>query len=162
MCPDTTYSTHANTRALPCWCRFNVRYAAGGEYESLDIYFAKANRSGVRIVNTNHIAPGLLADFTASEQLVSLELEGAAQDTVCHFYDTDQCVGHKQPLAITWDYDPASGDLFVYLTGGKAVGHLRHTEDPRVLIGTTDEGLWQAFVVRDAAQSIPAGASQAA
>ncbi len=112
--------------------------------------------------HSDELAPGMVAKYTVSEQLVGLDLYGVPLGSMFHFYETAQWVGDKQPLAITWDYDPASGDLFVYLTVGKAVGQLVPTEDPRLFMGTTDEGLLQAFVVRDAAQSIPAWASQAA
>ncbi len=137
-----------------------MHYIAYWDTKTLAIYFTRAT-PGV-IDHTDHIAQAIVVDYTASEQLVSLDLNYAPHHSVCHFYDTDQWVGDKQPLKVTWDYDPASGDLYVYLTEGKSVGQLRHTEDPRVLIGVTDEGLWQAVVVRDAVQSIPAGASQAA
>lgn len=140
--------------------RWTPYWDALSRTESLILCFTNA---GDRIAHTEEAVPGILVDYTASEQIVDLDLHDISPlDIVFHLYDTDQVVGDKQPLNITWDYDPGSGDLLVYLTGEKVIGQLRHTEDPRVFVGVTDEGLWQAFVVKDAVQNIPAGASQAA
>ncbi len=123
--------------------RFNVNYHAFWDTKSMIIHFFEAT-SGV-IADSCEIAPGIVADVNESKQLVGLDLYGVPLGSMYHFYDTDQWVGDKQPLAITWDFDPASGDLFVYLTGGKAVGQLVPTEDPRLFMGTTDEGLVQGY-----------------
>ena len=133
-------------------CAFNVQYRTYTDTDTLSFYFAKAS-PGV-IDYSDEVAPGVAVDYSASGQLVSVDLNRASRTTPCHLFDTAEPVGGKQPLGINWEYDATKDELSVVLTATKALSQMLGTDDARINIGTCDSGLWQSLHIMQASKFV--------
>ena len=100
------------------------------------------------IVDSDEVAPGVVVDYSASGQLVSMDLNRFSKTLGSPFH----CFDMTEPVGpfVEWAYEAAQDELTVFLTADKAAPQRVRTDEARIDIGTCDGGLWHSLHIRQA------------
>ena len=106
------------------------------------------------IDNTEDAVPGLLVDYTATDQIVDFDVEMASVRTSAHFWQLAADVQGAPPLCLQITYSHEADTLTASFVDNPQHCRLVCTDDDRISIWVDQTEKWQSVVISHAVKSI--------
>jgi uncharacterized protein YuzE len=109
----------------------DVVFRYDGDGDTLDVYFTRVTDNLVVESDgpLDKNEEDVTFDLDGDGAIVSMEFLDASTCFSCHFLDTPQIVGNKQPLCLTCEYNVQSDELIVTFALDTKVSHLQQFYD---------------------------------
>ena len=106
------------------------------------------------IDNTEVAVPGLLVDYTATNQIVDFDVEIASVRTRAHFWQLATAVQGAPPLCLQINYSQEADTLTASFVNNPQHCKLVCTDDDRITIWVDHAEKWESIVISHAMKSI--------